>query len=661
MADLQRLQRRFERERRARKSAEKIAEDKTRQLFETNRELSGLTADLERRRATLRETLSYLTTIIDNMADCLLVTDTEQRVKLVNRALLQVYGLEQEDVLGRKVDEVFPVAIQQLLAEGSAGSGRENVQFEIELPGQRVGMAMVDPIAAADEGDGQPLGFVTLIRDFTTAKEIDRMKTDFISNVSHELRTPLTSILGFTKIIKRKLLKNIFPTLSAELPPKLNKAVRQVEGNLDIIIAEGERLTKLINDVLDVAKMEAGKVEWHMAPLEVDELVTRVLAATAGLFAASPQVELVREVEPNLPRLIGDVDRLMQVLINLISNAVKFTDVGSVRVRVRREGEQAIFSVTDTGMGIAEEGLQSVFDKFKQVGDTLTDKPKGTGLGLPISKQIVEHHGGHIWVESRLGEGATFSFSLPLEASSEPASAVPPRIDTEHLMQHLSGRGPSEGIGRSVLVVDDEPHIREYLRQELEPAGYTVYEAANGLEAVSRAKELRPQLIILDVMMPTMNGFDAAAVLKNDPQTLNIPIMIHSIVEDRVRGCRIGIDRYLTKPSETDVLLSEVASLTSQGGARKHILVVERDRQTTRILTQSLEASGDAVVEVSTGADCVNRALALKPDMIVIDANVAGHQEIVQQIRAEEAMRNVALILLAEREPSAQPGEADGE
>ncbi len=645
MADAERWQRRLERERRARKSAEKIAEAKTRELFETNRELSAMADDLERRRTALRETLGYLTAIIDTISDCLLVTDGAGTIKLVNRALLHLYGLAPEAVLGKPVDETFPREIIDLLEEGRTCAGRENVQFEIALPAGRVGMAMVDPISV----DGEEIGYVTLIRDFTAAKEIDRMKTDFISNVSHELRTPLTSILGFTKIIKRKMKKTVLPAVPPERPKKLAKAIGQVEGNLDIIIAEGERLTKLINDVLDVAKMEAGKVEWKMEPLAVTDLIDRVLAATAGLFSAKPTVRLESSVEPDLPPLRGDRDRLMQVLINLISNAVKFTDDGAVSVQVLRKGEQALFSVRDTGTGIAEDALMSVFDKFKQVGDTLTDKPKGTGLGLPISRQIVEAHGGHIWVESQLGEGATFSFTLPFELpAEEELPAV--RIDTARLMTHVRSQVSVQGAGRSVLVVDDEPHIREYLRQELEPAGYAVYEAGDGLEAVAKAKELQPQLIILDVMMPTMNGFDAAAVLKNDPATLHIPIMIHSIVEDRERGCRIGIDRYLTKPSETDVLLNEVASLTTEQGTRKQILVVERDAESTRALARSLEAGGDATVEVASGERCLDRAHALRPDMIVIDAKVPGHQELVRRIRADDTMRNVSLILLAERE-----------
>jgi signal transduction histidine kinase len=192
--------------------------------------------------------------------------------------------------------------------------------------------------------------------------------------------------------------------------------VRQVTENLDIIVAEGERLTALINDVLDLAKIEAGKVIWHMQPLSIPDVVERATAATATLFERKG-LKLIKEMEPDLPPIVGDRDRLIQVMINLISNAVKFSERGSVTCRVAQADGDILVSVIDTGVGIAEADRLRVFDRFTQVGDTLTDKPKGTGLGLPICKEIVEHHGGRIWVESEPGKGSNFSFTLPIRVS----------------------------------------------------------------------------------------------------------------------------------------------------------------------------------------------------------------------------------------------------
>lgn len=250
------------------------------------------------------------------------------------------------------------------------------------------------------------------------AEAANEAKSTFLANVSHELRTPLTSVLGFAKIIRKRLQERVFPQVPGEDQRAL-RAMQQVTDNLDIIVAEGERLTTLINDVLDLAKIEAGKVAWQMEPLAVADVIDRAIVATAALFE-SKDLALLRDVEPELPQIVGDRDRLIQVLINLISNAVKFTDTGTVVCRAQATDHEIVVSVKDTGAGIAEADQPKVFEKFTQVGDTLTGKPHGTGLGLPICKQIVEHHGGRIWLESQLGRGSTFSFSLPLNARAQP-------------------------------------------------------------------------------------------------------------------------------------------------------------------------------------------------------------------------------------------------
>jgi signal transduction histidine kinase len=189
--------------------------------------------------------------------------------------------------------------------------------------------------------------------------------------------------------------------------------MRQVGDNLGIMVAEGERLTALINDVLDLAKIEAGRLEWRDGPVDVGEIVERATAATAALFDQTG-LELVVDVEAGLPATRGDRDRLIQVAINLLSNAVKFTPSGSVTISARRAGDEIVVAVADTGIGIAPEDHDRVWEQFGQAGDTLTDKPRGTGLGLPISREIVEHHGGRMWLESAHGAGSTFSFTLPV-------------------------------------------------------------------------------------------------------------------------------------------------------------------------------------------------------------------------------------------------------
>jgi signal transduction histidine kinase len=253
------------------------------------------------------------------------------------------------------------------------------------------------------------------------AEAASATKSQFLANVSHELRTPLTSVVGFTKIVRKRLDEVVLPALAAssaarpgDLPdPKVERAVRQIGENLAIMVAEGDRLTAMINDVLDLEKIEAGRMEFRREPVDVVDVVDQATAATAALFETTG-LELRREVGDGIPIVTGDRHRLIQVVINLLSNAVKFTPAGSVIVRVAASGGGVVVSVADTGTGIPPEDHARVFEQFAQSGDTLTDKPRGTGLGLPICRQIVEHHGGRLWLESEVGVGSTFSFSLPL-------------------------------------------------------------------------------------------------------------------------------------------------------------------------------------------------------------------------------------------------------
>ncbi len=249
------------------------------------------------------------------------------------------------------------------------------------------------------------------------AEEANEAKSTFLSTVSHELRTPLTSIIGFTKLNKKSLEDKVIPKLDPD-DQKTKKAINRISDNLKIVASESTRLTNLINDLLDLAKIESGKIEWKTQVIEPANLIEQVYNATAGLFEQKPQLELLKEIPDNLPDFTADKDRLVQVLINLISNAVKFTDEGHVTIGLHHQpsntSNQLRFYVKDTGSGIPPQHLQNVFERFKQVDDNQSGKSKGTGLGLPICKEIIEHHGGKIWVESSYGEGSTFYFTIPV-------------------------------------------------------------------------------------------------------------------------------------------------------------------------------------------------------------------------------------------------------
>jgi signal transduction histidine kinase len=243
-------------------------------------------------------------------------------------------------------------------------------------------------------------------------QETDHRKTEFLSVASHELRTPLAAVLGYATIINNRLQDFVFPNVRTD-DSKVVRSISKVQSGLDTIISEGRRLTDLINDLLDIEKIESGEIEWKMEHLSVVEIMKRATALTNSSFEQYG-LELISDVDDDLPEIVGDKDRLEQVVINLISNAMKFTENGSITCRAKKINNEIIISVIDTGTGIPDGDHGKIFDKFKQAGTALKGKPRGTGLGLPICKEIVAHHGGRIWVESKPGTGSTFSFTLPL-------------------------------------------------------------------------------------------------------------------------------------------------------------------------------------------------------------------------------------------------------
>lgn len=474
------------------------------------------------------------------------------------------------------------------------------------------------------------------------AERANEAKSAFLSTVSHELRTPLTSVLGFAKIIKKRLEEKIFP-LTDQSDPKTTKTIQQVSENLGVVVSEGQRLTTLINDVLDLAKIEAGKMQWNEDAVSMQEVAETAIAATSSLFDQRSLV-LIKDIDDSLPTIVGDKDKLIQVMVNLISNSVKFTPTGTVTCKVLAVQNEILVSIADTGIGIANKDHSVVFEQFKQVGDTLTDKPKGTGLGLPICKEIVEHHGGRIWLESELGKGSTFTFSIP---TGKPSTPKPMLLDA--LLKQLNeevarSQQYIKGKASNILIVDDDDSIRSLLQQELGDAGYFIHEARNGKEALTRVRDHRPDLIILDIMMPEMNGFDVAAVLKNDPATMDIPIIVLSIVEDKARGFRIGVDRYLNKPIDTNELFNEIGSLLDQGKSKKKVMIVDEDMATVNTLTEVLKAKGYVVME-SDGKELVEKALANPPDIMIINSLMSTQKDSLHALRFEKGMENVLFLL----------------
>jgi len=385
----------------------------------------GVAIERARLYASAQEQKQYFESIVLYNPVAIVTVDMNAAVLSWNPAAERLFGYTADEAIGRSIDDLIAMS-DAIRAEAVAYSRqvRAGERLHVVTRRNRKEGALVDVevLAVPVDVGGQRQAYIAIYHDITDiqrarleAEAANQTKSAFLANVSHELRTPLTSVLGFTKIIRKRLEEIVFPRVQGD-DERTQRAIGQVRENLDIIVSEGERLTTLINNVLDLAKIEAGRVEWQAQPVRIGEVIERAATATASLFAVRRLAQFT-DVDPALPEIIGDRDRLVQVMINLIANAVKFTERGSVTCRARRAGQDILVSVIDTGVGIARDDLSKVFERFVQAGDTLTDKPQGTGLGLAISKQIVEHHGGRIWVESAVGEGSTFSFTLPVGAT----------------------------------------------------------------------------------------------------------------------------------------------------------------------------------------------------------------------------------------------------
>jgi signal transduction histidine kinase/ActR/RegA family two-component response regulator len=502
-----------------------------------------------------------LNVVLQNMVDGLLVTDSLGRVLFTNPAFDEMVRRPARTTLGRQLDTAlaFP-----------ALSGLIDETLEKQLRINTVDLSLRDLVLRASASalrDG--LTVVTVLRDITHEVEVDRMKTEFISTVSHELRTPLTSILGFTKLIRRSFDRAIAPALPEE--KRVQQAVERLDQNLDIIVNEGERLTRLINDVLDIAKMEAGRIEWQDELIHIDSLVQKAVQSMSAL-AEEKGLTLNNQVQEDLPAVLADPDRVSQVLTNLFSNAIKFTEHGQIVVAARvllpgsgvlsqkapgLSAPAVMVSVTDSGIGIPMEDMPRLFMRFQQVGgSSLTNKPKGTGLGLAICREIVIHYGGSIWAESSPGQGSTFSFILP-------AAEAPEEEKIEALVE-VDAELPLDDESLSlILIADDNPSIRELLTQTLQEEGYRTLTAIDGADLVASARRHRPALIISDVKMPGISGFDALHILKSDPATSDTPVIILSVVEERQQGLSLGAEAFLNKPIDASSLLKTISKLLS--------------------------------------------------------------------------------------------------
>lgn len=412
----------------------------------------------------VRKAKEFSENLIETAHDAIVCVDEDGRVKVWNHSAEKIFGYSMGEIMGQPITTIIPEkygkkrleGLKRLLqadqtkiigkkieASGKTKEGKE-IPIELSLSFQMTGKerysitGIVRDITFEKEARRQLIEKSNELENYSRTleqkvegrtrelkkaniklKEQDNMKTEFLSVVSHELRTPLALVLGFAGIIDKRFKDVIFPHVKSD-DFKVQKSFSGVQQDLGTIISEGKRLTRLIDNLLDITKIESGKIEWEMENISMDEIVKQSIAVNRSYFKQN-KLEIIEDIEGALPLVAGDKDRLKQVVINLISNAIKFTDKGSVTCSVRKLKNEIMISVIDTGIGIAEIDHDKVFKRFKQVGANHTGKPNGTGLGLSICKQIVEHHSGKIWVESGPGKGSNFSFTLPMYLGPESA------------------------------------------------------------------------------------------------------------------------------------------------------------------------------------------------------------------------------------------------
>jgi signal transduction histidine kinase/CheY-like chemotaxis protein len=360
-------------------------------------------------------------------------------------------------------------------------------------------------------------------------RESDRFKTQFLANMSHELRTPLNSIIGFSRV----MLKGIDGPLT-----------EHQAADLTSIYNSGQHLLTLINSILDMSKIEAGKIELTFEEVSLHDILEAVIGTTRALVKDRP-IELRTQVPRDLPTVWADTQRVRQVLLNLMSNAAKFTEEGSISLKAEAGKEYVTLSVADTGIGINPEAQSRLFIPFQQVDGSTTRRAGGTGLGLAISRSFVEMHGGDIQVESEPGQGSTFSFTLPI-------------YQVFHERQAGSTEYQLDPSRKALLAIDDDSGVITLLKRYLETDGYQVVGVTESLHASQMAERLAPDLaaITLDVVMPNSDGWQVLRELKQNPRTKDLPVILCSIVEGVEQGLELGAAACLRKPITRDELLA---------------------------------------------------------------------------------------------------------
>ena len=457
------------------------------------------------------------------------------------------------------------------------------------------------------------------------ALEASQLKSQFLANMSHELRTPLNSIIGFSELLLDRI------------PGNLTDDQDRCVGD---ILDSGRHLLSLINDILDLAKIEAGKITLARERVRLEEVV-QIVMGTVEPLAEKKKLTLSSKLAENLVPIEADPSKVRQILTNLFSNAVKFTpEGGHVEVRARRAEhleDMLEVSVIDTGIGIDPAYQAIIFDEFRQIDGSATRQHEGTGLGLALCRRYLQLMDGEIWVESELGKGSRFNFVLPVAPEPSTPSETQARKSVGH-----------------VVIVEDDPRNAELMRQILDDAEYTVSIATNGDAGIRAAREMMPDVVITDILMPGKNGWEVLRELKGDPLTKEIPVVIASVVHNPKRADELGAFHSLVKPIRRQPLLATVKRCMGDPAtlAGRTLLLVDDDPAVLRLGRSLLEEAGARVLIGGGGQEAIHLARSAVPDLLILDLmmpRVSGF-DVVRELAGDRRTREIPILVMTARE-----------
>lgn len=575
--------------------------ERTAELIGVNQQLQSQLDERQRIQEELRISQARFARILDIADDAIISIDAAQCITLFNQGAEKIFGYTAQEIIGQPLDVLLPLRFTQAhrshvsdFDKSPSLARRMGERREIfgcrkdgtEFPAE----ASISKLDMGNEGTF----YTVILRDVTERRQIERMKDEFVSVVSHELRTPLTSIHGSLGMLASGLLK-----ADSEQGKRL----------LQIACDSTDRLVRLINDILDIERIESGRVKMERETCNLADLIKSAvnimqpLADKAGVKLAISSLSC---------ELWADQDRIVQTLTNLLSNAIKFSPPGNtVYLRAETQKHEVLLTIQDTGRGIPKDKLDSIFERFQQVDSSDSRNHEGTGLGLAICKSIVEQHGGHIWVESSLAEGSSFYFTLPIiEAPQTP--------ELPEAITHHSAR--TTQYAPLVLVCDDNFVIRSELQALLEQGGYRVVTVANGQEAIAVAADKQPDVIILDLLMPGMNGWETMAVLKERTDTKEIPIVICSVYKQTANTQpNTDFADWVSKPVPESYLLQSLREVVAKSSKRVRILIVEDDRDLAELLITLFERHDIETFLARTGREAIRLSQEVNPDLLILD------------------------------------------